>query len=383
MIILNCIDWVLFILLALCVCYLLIFAIASLFFNEKEYPETVKKHHFLIIFPAYAEDSVIVNSIKTFLQQDYPKEFYQVVTISDHQEEETNKQLRELPITTIIATYQNSSKAKALTLAIDTIQGNFDAVVVLDADNLAPNNFLSEINKMLVYGIQVIQVHRKGIMSSQSQISLLDGVSEEINNGFFRKGHQVLGLSSALTGSGMIFEYTWFKDNIRNASTSGEDKELESMLLRQRIKVTYSDRLYVYDKKTDKQDAIGNQRKRWIAAQFHALAVNIPNLPNSIITKNFSYVDKIFQWMLPPRLIQIGAIFCITIIVLLIDINTAYKWILLCIAEIVAMILPIPKEYWNKQLLHSLIKIPQLAIKVFLNLFKLKGSSNTFSHTKH
>src|SRR5574344_2973458 len=213
MIILNCIDLVLFILLALCVCYLLIFAIASLFFNEKEYPETVKKHHFLIIFPAFAEDSVIVNSIKTFLQQDYPKEFYQVVTISDHQEEETNKQLRELPITTIIATYQNSSKAKALTLAIDTIQGNFDAVVVLDADNLAPHNFLSEINKMRASGAQVIQVHRKGIVN-QSQISLLDGVSEEINNGFFRKGHQALGFSSALTGSGMAFDYAWFKKNI-------------------------------------------------------------------------------------------------------------------------------------------------------------------------
>jgi len=34
-------------------------------------------------------------------------------------------------------------------------------------------------------------------------LALLDGISEEINNNIFRKGHQTLGLSSALIGSGM------------------------------------------------------------------------------------------------------------------------------------------------------------------------------------
>src|SRR5574344_1288744 len=213
MIIFTLIDWILFIFLALCVSYLFVFAFASLFYKDKKYPDTQEKHSFLVLFPAYAEDSVIINSIKTFLKQDYPKEYYQIVTISDHQKEETNKQLQALPITILIATYQNSSKAKALTLAIDTIQGNFDTVIILDADNLAPHNFLSEINKMRASGAQVIQVHRKGIVN-QSQISLLDGVSEEINNGFFRKGHQALGFSSALTGSGMAFDYAWFKKNI-------------------------------------------------------------------------------------------------------------------------------------------------------------------------
>jgi hypothetical protein len=41
--------------------------------------------------------------------------------------------------------------------------------------------------------------------------AILDAISEEINNNIFRKGHRVLGLSSAIIGSGMAFRYNYFK----------------------------------------------------------------------------------------------------------------------------------------------------------------------------
>lgn len=378
----SIIDYTLFIILAICVGYLFIFAVASLFYKEKHYPSTSKHERFLVLFPAYAEDGVIIGSIKTFLQQDYPRAFYQVVTISDHQQAHTVEQLQQLPITVLIATYPNSSKAKALQLAMNSIKEPFDAVVIMDADNIAPANLLSELNKIRATGKEVIQVRRKGI-TSHSQVSLLDGVSEEINNGIFRKGHQVLGLPSALTGSGMVFDYEWFKVNIGNALSAGEDKELEAMLLKQHIHITYSNRLYVLDKKTDKQEAIGNQRKRWIASQFHLVFNSLPDLFKALFTFNISYADKILQWMLPPRLIQIGAVFCITFIIMLIDLPAAYKWMYLCVAQIAAMLIPVPKEYWNKRLLHSLMRIPSLALRMLLNLFHLKGASKNFNHTKH
>lgn len=377
------IDWILFTFLTLCVAYLLIFAIASLFYHEKQYPDTEIRHRFLVLFPTYAEDAVIVNSVQTFLQQDYPKEYYQIVTISDHQKEETVKQLRNLPIITLIATYENSTKAKALKLAIDKIEGNFDTVVVLDADNLAPSNFLSEINKMRATGAKTIQVHRKGIIG-QSQISLLDGVSEEINTSFFRIGHQVLGLSAALSGSGMAFEYKWFKENIHKVWTSGEDKELEALLLVQKEKIVYTHNLYIYDKKTDKQNIISQQRRRWIAAQYHALITNLPHLLHAVISLNFSYIDKIIQWMLPPRLIQLALIYGITFCLLLFSSTIYYnKWLCLSLAQTLTMLLPIPSHYWNKKLLFSFIQIPTLILKTISNLFHLKSAAKKFSHTKH
>lgn len=378
------IDWVLFIILTLCAGYLFIFAIFSCFYHEKKYTDTNKKSHFLVIFPAYAEDTVIANSIKTFLAQDYPTDYYDVITISDHQKESTIQQLKELPITTLIATYDNSSKAKALTMAINSVkQDIYDTVVILDADNLAPSNLLTELNKIRQTGAKAIQVHRKGI-TNDSPISVLDDVSEEINNSIFRKGHQVLGLSSALTGSGMAFDYEWFKNNISKTSTAGEDKELEAMLLKQKIHIVYSDNLYILDKKTDKREAISRQRKRWIASQFHLVAASLPSLAKALCSFNISYADKIIQWMLPPRLIQIGAILGITCFnTFFFDATYFNKWIFLTIIQIIAMIIAVPSKLWKKRLVYSFIQIPQLTLKIFFNLFRLKGASKNFSHTKH
>jgi cellulose synthase/poly-beta-1,6-N-acetylglucosamine synthase-like glycosyltransferase len=376
------IDWILFIILALCAGYLLLFAISSLFYHDRKFPETNERQNFLVLFPAYAEDNVIINTVQSFLKQNYPKEYYHVAVISDHQQDSTNETLQSLPITTLIATYENSSKAKALNFAIDHIKGTFDSIVILDADNIAPENFLSELNKIRAQGIKAIQVHRKGIVT-ESNISILDGVSEEINNGIFRKGHQCLGLSSALTGSGMAFDYNWFCSNIKNVFTAGEDKELEAILLKQRIRIVYIDSLYVLDKKTEKKTAIGNQRRRWMASQFGTMKTALHDLPHALFTLNCSYADKIIQWMLPPRLIQLSLIFGFTIIFAVFYPDIANKWIWLSVAQILAMILPIPKEYANKRLFKAILQIPVLAFKVFLNLFHLKEASRNFIHTKH
>jgi len=377
------IDWILFTILTLGVAYLLIFAIASLFYHEKQYPDTEIRHRFLVLFPAYAEDAVIVNSIKTFLQQDYPQEYYQVVAISDHQKEETIRQLQALPITTLIATYDNSTKAKALKLAIEANKGDFDTVVILDADNLVPTFFLSEINKIRTSGAKAIQVHRRGI-TNDSPISLLDDVSEEINNSIFRKGHQVLGLSSALTGSGMAFDYIWFKSNISKTNSAGEDKELEIMLLKQKIHILYSEKIYVFDKKTDNQEAIGKQRKRWMASQYSLIITCIPDFSKALLSINISYADKIIQWMLPPRLIQLALIFGITLSMLIFsNFSHSDKWLYLSLAQILAMLIPIPSHCWNKKLMLSLIQTPILTLKVIKDLFHLRGANKLFIHTKH
>ena len=57
------------------------------------------EYKFLILYPAYNEDRVIVPSVRKTLGQYYPYNKFHVAVISDHMTEETNNQLRELPIT--------------------------------------------------------------------------------------------------------------------------------------------------------------------------------------------------------------------------------------------------------------------------------------------
>ena len=100
---LQIIDWLLWTVLAASTLYILIFAIASLFAktnndNKRQNADTTGTN-FLVLFPAYREDSVIVNSVQSVLQQDYPKELFHISVISDHMQPETNEQLSLLPIT--------------------------------------------------------------------------------------------------------------------------------------------------------------------------------------------------------------------------------------------------------------------------------------------
>lgn len=310
----NIIDWILYIPLVFCVCYLLLYAIASKFYRAPQYPEARTLRRIVVLFPAYKEDRVIVASIQSFLEQDYPKELYEIIVISDQMRPETNDALAALPIRLLMANYKESSKAKALAMAMDSIDTNaFDIVVIMDADNMTTPDFLSTINRVFDSGIKSVQAHRTG-KNLNTDISVLDSASEEINNGFFRSGHNAVGLSAGLSGSGMAFEAEWFHQNVKYLQTAGEDKELEAMLLQQRIYTVYLPDLLVFDEKTQKKEAISNQRKRWIAAQFGALRASLPHLPKAFLQGNFDYCDKICQWMLPPRLIQLAGVFGLTFV---------------------------------------------------------------------
>lgn len=390
----NIVDWILYVPLALCVGYLLLYAIASRFYRTPHFPEARTLRRFVVLFPAYKEDRVILSSVQGFLKQDYPKEKFDIIVISDQMQPATNDALRALPVRLLIANYTDSSKAKALTMAMNAVKDEpYDVVVIMDADNLTSPDFLAEVNRAFDTGVKSIQAHRTG-KNLNTNISLLDGISEEINNGIFRSGHNVLGLSAALSGSGMAFEADWFRRNVERLQTAGEDKELEVLLLQQRIHTTYLAQLPIYDEKTQKEEAIGNQRKRWIAAQFSILGSSLSGLWKALRQGNIDYCDKIVQWMLPPRLIQLAAVFGLTAVVTAIGIwlslqgsgqewMAAIKWWILSAAQIAAMLLPLPAHLLNKQLGRAIMKVPVLALATIGNLFKLKGASKKFIHTEH
>ena len=95
----NIIDWILFTLLALCVGYLLLYAIASKFYRAPRFPDARTFRRFVVLFPAYKEDRVIASSVRSFLQQDYPQELFDIIVISDQMQDATNEDLRSSPST--------------------------------------------------------------------------------------------------------------------------------------------------------------------------------------------------------------------------------------------------------------------------------------------
>ena len=375
-------EYICWILASIAVAYPLIYSLASLGTRKSYYPTANKQHKFAILFPAYKEDRVILPVVESFLQQHYPQELYKVIVISDHMQETTNERLAQLPITLLKANYENSSKAKALNFAMDHFgRDKFDAVVILDADNIVDTNFLLEINKVFDAGVQAIQAHRTA-KNRNTDIAVLDGLSEEVNNSIFRRGHVRLGISSALIGSGMIFNYQWFHDNVKHLVTTGEDKELEVLLLKQRIFIEFLDEVYVYDEKTQGEKGFYNQRRRWLATQFAQWGRVFKDLPQAILSGNIDYSDKLIQWMLPPRLILFGGIIVMGSIMQIIDWPLALKWWALFLIMGVTLCLAIPDKLVDDRFKKSITKLPLLFIMMVVNLFRMKGMNKKFVNTE-
>jgi len=379
---LSVLDWVIFVMVALSVLYLIIYGIASKFYREKQFPDTKDIRKVLILFPAYREDSVILNSVNEFLKQDYPKGSYELVVISDHMQDSTNEAIRQLPVTLLEVTFEHSSKAKALNFAMDHYEINsFDIVTILDADNEVDPSYLRVINNAFSIGVKALQAHRIA-KNMQTGVAVFDAVSEEVNHSIFRKGHCALGLSSALVGSGMAFDYKWFRDNVTCINTAGEDKELEALLLKQSIKIEYLDSLYVKDEKTSQDNVYSSQRQRWLSAQYTMMISNLRNIPMCIRTRNINYLDKIIQWMLLPRMVMFGLTGLMAVFVLIINWESAIKWFILVFLLIGLFVIATPDGLLKLFIQKSWKTVPKLCLMMFLNFFKIKKDKK-FIHTPH
>lgn len=394
--ILHIIEITIWCIMAASVSYVVFFAIISLFYEKDDFASThakslsrYKERRFLILYPAYNEDAVILNSIDKFLYQEYPKDKYQLVVISDHMKDETNEQLRTYPITVLTPVFEKSSKAKAMQYAIQTvedggktIEGDFDNIVVLDADNVVQEDFLRNLNILCNAGYDAIQCHRCA-KNSNNDVAMLDGASEEINNTIFRKAHNRLGLSSALIGSGMCFDYELFKKNVFQLSTAGEDREMEALLLRQGIFIKYAAEIHVFDEKVSNKDNFQRQRMRWMTAQVQSLLRQLPQIPSAFIHGNLNFIDKTIQQALIPRsiLIVVLTFFAILMTVLVPEWCAKWWWLLGTLA--VALFIAIPAQLRSRSLFGKVLAIPGLVLRMLKNLLHMDPKNTDFLHTTH
>lgn len=381
--ILTVLDWLLVVALALPALYLFVFALASARRPQPPYPPARRQRRFVTLIPAYKADAVILRTAEAALEQDYPRELHRVVVIADRLRSETLAELRKLPLTLLEPVFEKSSKARALNFAVDNLGPDAaDAVAILDADNLAGPDFTARLNEVFDAGVEAVQVHRTA-KNRDTDTAVLDAASEEINNAIFRRGHVALGFSSALIGSGMAFDYAWFCRNIPRCTTSGEDKELEALLLSQGIFIEYLDDVRVLDEKVQAEGAYYNQRRRWIAAQFYALAAAVRELPGALARGNWDFCDKLLQWCMPPRMLLLGLIPLWTAAITVLDPAASVKWWVTLLVLLFALAVALPDEQTDERLGRALRRMPVLFLLTLRNLFRLGGTKDTFIHTRH
>lgn len=367
--------------------YTFINSFAGLFRKKRIFPPATFQRKFAVLIPAYKEDSVIVSVAEDALKQKYPAEKYDVIVIADSLQAKTIATLKELPIKLIEVSFEKSTKVKALNFAFDKLSDTYDAAVILDADNIMDRDCLDVFNNAMDAGYKSIQGKRTA-KNKNSSFAVLDGISELINNHIYRKGQNALGLSASLIGSGMAFDYKLLTSTLKEMnSVGGFDREMEVRLIGKGVKTYYLESAVVYDEKIDNAKNFGNQRTRWIAAQYIYLYKYFFKGMKALLKGDVVYFNSsVLRNIQLPRIINLGLLGIWVAFVLIFNslFPQTYKlWLSGYLLYLSAFVLAIPPKKYNKDFFVSLAQLPQAFIIMALCFFKLRTASDKFIHTPH
>lgn len=337
---------------------------------------------FLVLIPSYKEDAVIENTAKTALEQNYPSDMYEVCVIADQLQDSTLERLRHLPIQVLPVSFEKSTKVKSLNFALVTLPAHFDAVVVLDADNLMAPDFLQYMNASLARSWKAVQGQRVA-KNADTPTAVLDGLSEDVNNHIYCRGHNALGLSSRMSGSGMAFEYDMFKQFMAESeAVGGFDKELEVRYTEQGAFIGYCPEAIVWDEKVRNNQSFHNQRRRWIAAQYANLFRFFPVGLRQLSKGNIDCFHRVLQMALPPRLLMPLMLAMLSVLAWLIDTNPVF-WFTLLGMNVGGMFFAIPLNFWKSGAWRSLYKLPGIIWQTLRATGRIRNANRNFIHTSH
>ena len=378
------IQYFMLIYLTIQVGYLLFFSVAGKIGRKMSFTQATTLRKIRIFIPSYKEDSVIIDTAKNIILQNYPPEIFEVVIIADSFNKSTLDALKTLPLKVVEVSFEHSTKGKALQKAIEaTAHEPVDILLILDADNHITEGFLHAINNAFEQGYEVVQGHRTA-KNMQTPFALLDACTEEINNHIFRRGHVAVGLPSALIGSGMAFDWQLFISLLKDiGETSGEDKELEFRLVRLRKRVAFLDGVYIYDEKVAKTEVFSQQRSRWLATQVEFFEKYFLEGWVQLSKGNIAFFNKVFQTYLFPRVVLVAALSLWLLFTFLFSTKFFGFSLGLFVALAIALILGIPAKWYNKKLLMAFLQIPVALFSMLKAMMRIGKARKHFIHTPH
>lgn len=369
------------------VLYFFVFSTAGLFLKKKKVPDyflPVKR--IAILVPAYKEDGIIVSTAQNLLEMlDYPKDLYDVYIIADSFRPTTIQKLQKLSLNVLEVSFENSTKTKSLNEAFKAIDKSYDVALICDADNILSTNFLKQVNYHFATGAKAVQGKRVA-KNIDTDFAVLDGCSEAINNHIFRKGANALGLSSAVIGSGMAFEFDMVKNALAEISAvSGFDKPLQMKIAEHGIKIKYIESALIFDEKIDNPNSFKQQRKRWLLSQVVYLKQFFLRGFVQLFKGNVSYFNlAVLNNIVPPRVLLIFALILSTTAAYISQPIIIFKaFATVTSLYFLALVLALPKELRTKKTLLAIMQLPKAVIMMISSLFTLKKAKNVFIHTIH
>lgn len=269
-------------------------------------------NRFAIVVAAHNEQNVIGSIVRNLSNLDYPAHLYDIFVIADNCNDNTAKIARENGAIAF-ERFDDNKKGKGYALEwmfdkIFKMEKHYDAVCVLDADNLLSLNFLKEMNKKLCKGHKVIQGYLDSKNPGDSFIAASYSAAFWTNNRIFQLARYYLGLSCVLGGTGFVVTTDLLKEIGWGATSLTEDLEFTIKLILRGERVYWSHEAVVYDEKPLTMKQSWNQRKRWMQGQSDCACRYLKALLSRAIKKKDLVAFDNAVYVIYPLFVVLGGV---------------------------------------------------------------------------
>lgn len=387
--ILHIILWILFAYVAINVLYLFIYAVVGRIRSSRHFGIHPNKKKIAVLIPSYKEDEIILHTARMARSHDYPADKFDIFLAADQLKPETIRELRAIPVQVLEVSFEIGSKARSLNKLLNSITGDYEIGIILDADNIMMPGCLEKVNAAFQAGYRAVQCHRIA-KNRNTPVAVLDAMSEEVNNHFFRKSMRAMGFSSTVIGSGMAFEFEKIKAIYNKPGILGNpacDREVDFEVMKSNIVIEYLEDAFVMDEKVSSKAVYERQRTRWLESQIIHLKLFFDPAQQGF-KKDKNYWNKLFLNLIPPRLIFL-AFFTLVLFLVAVQyfsgISFIYPdqkwWLALTGIYFLTFLIAIPPGFYKADTFRAFLHIPGLMISMLKAVFNMKVSRKEFLHT--
>ncbi len=384
----HIISWAVFIYFAANTLYLFVMALFGRLTRGRKYIIQNEKHRIAVLIPSFREDQIIVDTAFQIREHDYPGSRFTVTVIADKLKPETMQKLMQIPVNVLEVNLGMKSRSLHAALESPGIRES-EIVMILDADNIMAPGCLEKVNAAFHAGIKAMQCHRTA-KNKNSEVALLDAMSEEINTNLFRRGPAHAGLSATPNGSGMAFDTMLIRDIFSSREileNPGEDREIDMQLMQRKIKMEFLDDAFIYDEKVATAGVFEKQRIRWLEAQVNHVRRFFDD-DMKAAQKTVVFINKFFQNLLLPRVLTL-VVFSIITVILLIQhyfqlplIRPSFVvWASMMGLYLLTLLISIPRLFYSTKTLWALSRLPLLMYAMMRAVLQMKKKRREFIHT--
>ena len=267
-------------------CYQFIVSLCALIkLKDKEFI-TNKNHKFMAIIPAHNEEKVVANLIESLKEQTYDKNLYDIYVIADNCTDKTAKIAKEAGAI-VYERFDQAHKTKGYALQWFLKQkieekADYDAFFVFDADNIVDKNFITNMNKKLCQGEEVVQGYRDIKNPTDNWITAGYALFYWTMHRFYHLARYNIGLSPLLNGTGFMIKFDVVKPNGWETETLTEDIEFSLKQIIKGKKLGWATDAIVYDEQPTSFKQSWSQRSRWTVGHMQCLKTYTGQLFKSV-----------------------------------------------------------------------------------------------------